>query len=182
MVKHLRFAERNLVPSGLHYRQAVFRRFLAHVGNVPVEDLGPDHVEDYLLTRPTNHNFNKERTELLVLFSWALKRRLVNYNPVAAVDKLKVEKTKKVIPTPKEMAKILMAAGKDRPFLLVLFHTMARVDEVQRLKWEDVNFTETDGAALDPEAQGWNLGIRLAVDERGPGESLVGTLAEADPG
>lgn len=142
MVKHLRFAERNLVASGLAYRQAVFRRFLAHVGNVPVEDLGPDHVEGYLLTRPSNHNFNKERTELLVLFSRALKRRLVNYNPVAAVDKLKVEKTRKVIPTPKEMAKILMAAGKDRPFLLVLFHTMARVDEVQRLKWEDVNFTE----------------------------------------
>lgn len=142
MVKHLRFAERNLVPSGLAYRQAVFRRFLAHVGNMSAEDLNPDQVEDYLLTRPTNHNFNKERTELLVLFSWALKRRLVSYNPVAVVDKLKVEKTKKVIPTPQEMAKILLAAGKDRPFLLVLFHTMARVDEIQRLKWEDVNFTE----------------------------------------
>jgi integrase len=142
MVKHLRFAERNLVPSGLAYRKAVFRRFLAHVGNVPVENLGPDQVEDYLLTRPTNHNFNKERTELLVMFSWALKRRLVSYNPVAVVDKLKVEKTKKAIPTPLEMAKMLMAAGKDRPFLLVLFHTMARLDEVQRLKWEDVNFTE----------------------------------------
>lgn len=44
MVEHLRFAERNLVPSGLDYRQAVFRRFLAHVGNLPVEDLGPDQV------------------------------------------------------------------------------------------------------------------------------------------
>lgn len=141
MVKHLRFAERHLVPSGLVYRQAVFRRFLAHVGNVVVEDLDPDQVEDYLLTRHSNHNFNKERTELLVLFSGALKRRLVSYNPVAAVDKLKVEKTRKVIPTPQEMAKILLAAGKNRPFLLALFHTLARVDEVQRLKWEDVNFT-----------------------------------------
>ena len=142
MVKHLRFVERNLVRSGLAYRQVVFRRFLAHVGNMPADNLGPDQVEDYLLTRPTNHNFNKERTELLVLFSWALKRRIVSYSPVAAVDKLKVEKTKKTIPTPQEMAKILLAAGKDRPFLLVLFHTMARLDEVQRLKWEDVNFTE----------------------------------------
>jgi integrase len=142
MVKHLRFAERNLVRSGLNYRQAVFRRFLAQVGNVPAEDLGPDQVEGYLLTRPTNHNFNKERTELLVLFSWAVKRRLVSFNPVAAVDKLKVEKAKKTIPTQQEMAKILLAAGKDRPFLLVLFHTMARVDEVLRLKWEDVNFQE----------------------------------------
>lgn len=35
-----------------------------------------------------------------------------------------------------------MAAGPDRPLLLVLFHTMARIDEILRLKWEDVNFTE----------------------------------------
>jgi hypothetical protein len=50
----------------------------------------------------------------------------VSYSPVAAVDKLKVEKTKKTIPTPQEMAKILMAW----------------LDEVQRFKREDVNFTE----------------------------------------
>ncbi len=107
-----------------------------------MESLDPDQMEDYLLTRPTNHNFNKERVEILVMFSRAVKRRLASFNPVAAVDKLKVEKAKKVIPTQQEMAKILLAAGKDRPFLLVLFHTMARVDEIQRLKWEDVNFTE----------------------------------------
>jgi hypothetical protein len=142
IVKHLRFVERNLVRSGLAYRQVGFRRFLAHVSNMPVENLGPDRVEDYLITRPTNQNFTKERTELLVLFSWTRKRRIVSYNPIAAVDKLKVEKHRKKIPTHQEMTKILMAGGKDRPFLLVLFHTMARLDEVQRLKWDDVNFTE----------------------------------------
>ena len=90
-----------------------------------------------------------------VLFSWALKRRLVSpINPVAAVDKLTVEKTRKVIPTPEEMAKILMAAGKDRPFLLVLFHTMARIDEVLRLKWEDVNFTEQKACGSGPASAG----------------------------
>ena len=39
------------------------------------------------------------------------------------------------------MAKILLPAGKDRPFLLRLFHPMARVEEVQPRKWPDVNFT-----------------------------------------
>ena len=65
-----------------------------------------------------------------------------------------MEKAKKVIPTPQEMAKILMAAGKERPFLLVLFHTLARVDEIQRLKWEDVNFTGEDRPALDGKRKG----------------------------
>jgi integrase len=44
------------------------------------------------------------------------------------------------IPTLEEMSKIMLAAGPERPFLLVIYHTMARVDEVLRLRWEDVLF------------------------------------------
>jgi integrase len=78
------------------------------------------------------------------LFNWGHRRHLVPYNPVLLVDKLSVEQPKKVIPTPQEMSKILLAAGKDRPLLLVLFHTLGRIDEVLRLKWEDVNWTRRE--------------------------------------
>ena len=142
MVKYLRLAERGLAEKTIYYRKAVFRRFLSHLGNVPALTLTPEQIEEYLLTRPSNHNFNKERTEIMRLFSWAHRRQLVPHNPVFLVEKLSVEKQKKVIPTPQEMAKILMAAGPDRPLLLILFHTMARINEILRLKWEDVNFEQ----------------------------------------
>jgi integrase len=141
MVKHLLRVERDLVPATIAYRKAVFHRFIKKVGNLPAASITPDKVEEYLLTRPTNQNFNKERTELMTLFKWAFEREMIPRNPVARVQKAKkLDKPKKKIPTPQEMAKILMAAGKDRPLLLVLFHTMGRIGEILRLKWEDVNF------------------------------------------
>ena len=142
MTAYFRIAERTLAPKTLAYRVIVFRRFLEHCGNIQADTLTPAQVEDYLLTRPTNHNFNKDRIELHRLYSWAHRRQMVPVNPVYLVERLSVEKTKKVIPTPEDMAKILLAAGPGRPLLLVLFHTMARIDEVLRMKWEDVNFTE----------------------------------------
>ena len=140
MVNYLRLAERSLAPVTLRYRKTVFRRFLAHLGNVPAASIKTNHVEGYLLKCPTNNPFNKERTEIMRLFNWGNRRSLVPLNPVFLVDKLSVEQPKKVIPTTQEMSKILLAAGKDRPLLLVLYHTMARIDEVLRLKWEDINW------------------------------------------
>ena len=142
MVEYLRVAERQLAPKTLEYRKIAFRRFLGHAKNIPASQVTTRMVENYLLSRPTNHNFNKDRTELLRLFNWGFKRLMVPSNPVALVEKLPVDTPKKVIPTPEQIARMLVAAGPERPLLLVLFHTMARIDEVLRLKWEDVNFEQ----------------------------------------
>ena len=48
MVKYLRVAERSLAEVSLKKRKAAFRRFLDHVGNVPVGTITPDLIEDYL--------------------------------------------------------------------------------------------------------------------------------------
>ena len=142
MVEYLRVAERQLAPKTLEYRKIAFRRFLGHAKNIPASQVTTRMVENYLLSRPTNHNFNKDRTELLRLFNWGFKRLMVPSNPVALVDKLPVDTPKKVIPTPEQMVRMLVAAGPERPLLLVLFHTMARIDKVLRLRWEDVNFEQ----------------------------------------
>ena len=87
----------------------------------------------------SSNQFNKERTEIMRLFNRGDRRRPVRHNPAGLVDKLSVEQPKKVIPTPGETSKILLAAGKNRPLLLVPSHTLGRIDEVLRLKWEDIN-------------------------------------------
>ncbi len=140
MVEYLRVAERQLAPKTLTYRKTVYRRFLDFAGNIPASQITTSIVEKYLLKRPTNHNFNKDRTELMKLFNWGFRRLLIPTNPVALVDRLPVGRSKKSIPTPEQMVRILVAAGPDRPMLQVILFLMARVDEAMRLKWEDVNF------------------------------------------
>ncbi|MFP3867669.1 MAG: tyrosine-type recombinase/integrase [Desulfobacteraceae bacterium] len=140
MVSYLTLAERRKAAKTVEYRKIVFRRFLAFTGNPPVASITPTLVENYLLTRPTNNNFNKDRTELNTLFNWALRRGHILSNPVFLVDKVPVERPQKVIPTPEEMGRILMAAGEYRPFLLVVVLTLARVGEITQLAWQDVNF------------------------------------------
>ena len=140
MVKYLRLAERSLAEVSLKKRKAAFRRFLDLVGNVPVAAITTEMIEDHLLTRSTNSQYNKERTEIMCLFRWAHRRLLIPTNPVLLVDRVSWSSPKKVIPTPQEMARILLAAGRHRPFVLVLFHTLGRIGEIFRLKWTDINF------------------------------------------
>jgi len=115
---------------------------LDHVSTVPVAAISitTDMVENYLLTRSTNRQYNEERTEIMCLFRWAHRRLLIPTNPVLLVDKVSWSSPKKVIPTPEEMARILLAAGKHRPFILMLFHTLGRIGEIFWLKWTDINF------------------------------------------
>lgn len=156
MVRYLRLAERGLADVSLKKRKAAFRRFLNKVGDVPITAITPDVIEDHLLTRSTNSQFNKERTELMCLFRWAHRRFLIPTNPVLLVDKVPWSSPKKVIPTPEEMARILLAAGKDRPFLLVLFHTLGRVGEIFRLKWTDINFERKEFCLWTRKRRGGN--------------------------
>jgi integrase len=50
----------------------------------------------------------------------------------------------KTIYTQEEMLRLLLAAGELRPFLYALYSLAARVGELNRLRWEDVNFARRE--------------------------------------
>ena len=71
-----------------------------------------------------------------------------------------------------------MAAGEHRPFLMVLFYTMARIDEILRLRWEDVNFQERIVKLWTKKNFRHLLALRPVSDGRGALPSVARPLAE----
>jgi integrase len=124
----------------------VFSRFLRYCGNegITIDKITPLLVQKFLHTRPSNCNYNAHRRELSALFEYARKSLgIIPNNPVSALERMPEERGEKKIPTQEEFIKLVNAAqGHERHLILVLAYTAARIDEVYRMKWEDVNFEQ----------------------------------------
>lgn len=135
-------SHRQHAPKTYKYKVFVYKNFLEHVGDLPVSKVTPYLIQDYLRTRSSNSNYNRHRKDLGTLFEYARRiLGIVQVNPCAVIDKLPEEKKPKAIPTQEEFIRMITGADEDeRPLLTVLAYTAARIDELLRLKWEDVNF------------------------------------------
>jgi len=151
---YLDFSERKHAKKTYEYKAMVCRKFLAFAGEDIIiayrtRDLlqtiiDPVIIESYLRTRPTNHNYNVHLIELHVIFNYGIKKKfLAGPNPCAEVEKMPVTQVVKYIPSEEDLLKVMLAAGLDKPLIIVLFHTLARIDEILRLRWDEVNFTRS---------------------------------------
>lgn len=140
--EYLNWSERRHAEKTFQYKRTVFRSFIAHAGDPPFHQITSLDLHDYLSTRPTNHNYNVHRKELCAVFSWATKHlQIPIQSPCASLSKMPESQKRKSIPTQEEFARILAASSPDeRPLLIILAHTLARIDEILRMRWEDVNF------------------------------------------
>ena len=129
MADYLEEAERRFRIKTFKYKRFVYQKFLDYAGNLPLSQITDHLVGRYLLTRPSNYNFNFHRKDLSALFRWAMDRGLMPANPCAKIDTLPVEDPDLIHVSQDEWARFLLAAGPYRPFFLVVFHTLARVGE-----------------------------------------------------
>lgn len=141
IVQYLRESERRFAKKTHEYKEYVFKTFFEFNGDCEIGDLAPQQIYAYLSTRPSNSNFNRHRKELGVLLNFAKnKLRAIRENPMGMVDRLPETKFIKYIPPKEDVMKVLAVANsKEKPLLLVILHTLARIDEILRLTWEDIN-------------------------------------------
>ena len=138
-------SQRRHADKTFKYKRFVYANFMKHAGEkILVIKITPYIVQDYLRTRHSNSNYNRHRKDLGALFTYARRvLGVIPVNPCDVIEKLPEDKEKKPkkIPTQEEFMKLISATDEEeRPLLMVLAYTLARIDEALRLRWEDVNF------------------------------------------
>jgi len=144
---YLDYAEKAFVKNTYRQKAHVFRSFIKHMGNLQVKQITAHHLFQYLNTRPTNNNYNAHRRELCALLSYARDvLEVLEKSPCDKLSKLPHSPALKKIPTEQEILQLITAANSDngeRDLILTLIYSMARVDEILRLRWEDINFEKS---------------------------------------
>jgi len=146
--EYLDLAQRKFAIKTYKQKAFVLKSFIKHVGNMPIEEISASHLHSYLNTRPSNNNYNAHRKDLCSLFTYAKRvKRIIDYNPCWNLDQMPHTPDEKYIPPQTNILKLIMAADPttdERDILMVLIHAVARIDEVLRLRWQDVNLTRRE--------------------------------------
>ncbi len=126
-------------------------RWVRQWADLQCEDITTPMIEEFLVGRAMKSEFaaNKDLRHLRATFNYGRKRRLVPNDPTAGISFFPVEKRIKYIPPMDDIDKVISCADPDvQDYLWTIRDTMARVDEINRLTWNDVLFEGTTGYAV----------------------------------
>jgi integrase/recombinase XerD len=130
--------------SPAHFRdnRAMLKRFMSWA-QFPVNALTPDMLKDYLkeLARELGpNNANRHLIALKACLGQAVAEGFLLRNPAAGLPKFPVARRAKFVPSRQQINVVLLLAQPlDRAYLTVIWQLGARVREINRLAWEDVN-------------------------------------------
>lgn len=102
-------------------------------------------VERFILERHRVSAFtaNKEIRYLKATFNFGEKKGWIADNPVVGLSFLPMAKMLKYVPAAEDIDKLIALANPDvQDYLWLLRDTMARVSEVNRLTWDEVNLEQ----------------------------------------
>jgi integrase len=100
-----------------------------------------ENVEELLneIALTSKYKANRYLALIKALYNHGIDRQWFEYNPTKGIKPFGIERAKKYIPPIEDIRAVLFKATEtERKYLLTLLYTMARMREINRLKWEDV--------------------------------------------
>jgi len=145
-----------------HYREYLYmaKRWVERWGKLKCSAISSDDIEKFILQRCRISAFtaNKEIRYLRATFNFGRKKKLLDKNPTEGIDFLPVEKRLKYIPPAADIDRIIMVADADtRDYLWTIRETLARVSEINRLTWDDVDLVSQQVTLYTRKKKGGHL-------------------------
>lgn len=130
----------------VEYERIIRCRIIPSIGHVPVQQLRPLQVDAFYAqlreAGASNDAIHRVHKRLRQAFDYAVRKRLIALNPLAAVDPPTVRSRVAVILTPSQLRHFLRVADGDgySPLWLLLVQTGLRRGEALGLRWQDIDW------------------------------------------
>jgi len=124
------------------------KRWVKRWGKLNCSDLTTDKIQAFLFQRAravSNNTENKELRALRALFNFGIHpaRAWIKKNPTYGIAFFPVEKKIKYVPPKEDVIRVILAADPDtQDYLWAIALTMARMSEINRLTWQDVDLKQ----------------------------------------
>ena len=102
-------------------------------------------VETYIIKRSdvSPYTANKDLRYLRALFNYGIKRKLISENPTNGIEFIPEDRKKRYVPPKEDVFKVINVADTDtQDYLWAMLLTAARVNEINSITWDDVNFED----------------------------------------
>lgn len=144
VVKYLDYCQLQFMPATYTLKRGIMARLLEGVeSSTQVTRLTRAIMYEYLADQANiraSSKANEDRKHINAMFNWAQFTYDLQYNPVAGIRKFKAEGLELYTPPQEDVLKVVAAAtGEAKVFLDCYLYTGAREQEVNRLRWKDID-------------------------------------------
>lgn len=130
----------------VEYERIIRSRIVPGIGHLPVQQLRPLQIDAFYAqlreVGASNDAIHRIHKRLRQAFDYAVRKRLIALNPLAAVDPPTVRSRAAVVLTPPQLRHFLRVADADgySPLWLLLVQTGLRRGEALGLRWQDIDW------------------------------------------
>ena len=130
-----------------HYMDYCYtaKKWVARWSKLSCMEITPQMIEKFVLQRSkvSPVTANKEIRFLRAMFNFGKKKKLIEQNPVDELEFLPIEKRIKYVPSVEDIDKVITCADPDtQAYLITICDTMARMSEINNLRWQDINLEQ----------------------------------------